>query len=168
MYEFPPQIAKGIRLHREIDFFTDHHPVVADSKDKLRLRHGHYAGVVVDVFYDHFLAANWREYHPLNLEQFAEDRYKLLRDHIELLPPAAQMMLPHMIKDNWLVNYSNIEGIDQTCKGIARRTKFKSNLENASQDLIKHYEGLEDEFKKFFPSVQSFTQQFLEQEGPLN
>lgn len=164
MYEFRPQITKGIRLHREIDFFTDNHPLVSNSKDKLRPRHGHYAGVVVDVFYDHFLAANWMEYHPQRLEQFAEERYKLLYDHIEVLPPAAQIMLPHMIKDNWLVNYSNIDGIDQACKGIARRAKFNSNMANASQDLIEHYEGLEDDFKKFFPSVQNFAQQFLAQE----
>ncbi len=162
MYEFPPLITEGIKLHREIDFFTDSHPLVSQSKDKLRTRHGHYSGVVVDVFYDHFLAANWSSYHSLNLEEYADNIYKLLSDHFDQLPQGAQIMLPYMIKENWLVNYGNIDGIDKTCKGIGNRTKFKSNMADASKDLIKYYDGLEADFKAFFPHVRSFSRQFLE------
>lgn len=162
MYEFPALIAKGIKLHREIDFFTDSHPLVLKSKEKLRAHHGHYSGVVVDVFYDHFLAANWAEYHPETLEVYAANTYQLLRENIEYLPQAAQMMLPYMIGENWLVNYAKIEGIDQACKGIGRRTKFKSNMATASQDLIAHYTDLESDFKAFFPVVRKFSKRFLE------
>lgn len=167
MYNFPPSITKGIRLHREIDFFTDNHPLVFKSKEKLRERHGHYSGVVVDVFYDHFLAANWTTYHPQTLDQYADQTYKLLTDNLEQLPQAAQTMLPYMIKDNWLVAYATIDGIDQACKGIGRRTKFKSNLPTASQDLIKYYDEFEDLFKAFFPSVREFSNQFLKNTDSL-
>src|SRR5690606_38990711 len=72
MDDYPPEVTKGIKLHREIDFFTDNHPVVMKSKDKLRVKHGHYAGVVVDMFYDHFLAVDWESYHPQPLKIFAD------------------------------------------------------------------------------------------------
>lgn len=167
MFEFPPSIAKGIRLHREIDFFTDSHPVVLKSKNKLRVHHGHYAGVVVDVFYDHFLAANWRDYHPLDLEIYADNVYKMLNSNHQFLPESAKMMLPYMIRENWLVNYSKVEGIDQACKGIARRTKFESNLKTASQELIKYYEEFEEDFKTFLPTVINFSRRFLEKQDLL-
>lgn len=161
MFDYPPAITKGIKLHREIDYFTDNHPIVLKSKDKLREAHGHYAGVVVDIFYDHFLAANWELYHPLNLKDFAEGTYEILKKNSSFLPPKAQYMLPYMIKDNWLVNYAQIQGIDQACKGIARRTKFKSNMENATIDLQKYYEEFKKEFDLFIPIVKKHCDTYL-------
>jgi acyl carrier protein phosphodiesterase len=59
--QYEPEIIKGIELHRSIDEFTDSHPVVTESKNRLRPTYRHYSGVIVDVFYDHFLAANWNQ-----------------------------------------------------------------------------------------------------------
>ena len=69
---FDPTIALGIELHRAIDQFTDTHPVVRSSKDRLRPKYRHYAGVIVDIFYDHFLARKWNDYHKTPLPEFAQ------------------------------------------------------------------------------------------------
>lgn len=161
MFDYPPAITKGIKLHREIDYFTDNHPIVLKSKDKLRKVHGHYAGVVVDIFYDHFLAANWKLYHPLDLEAFAKNIYKILQENRIFLPSKAQEILPHMISGNWLVNYAQIQGIEQACKGIARRTKFESNMETSTTELLKNYEEFKREFGLFIPIVKSHCETFL-------
>src|SRR5690606_6470869 len=76
--KFPTEIQHGILLHREIDTFTDAHPIVRQSTKRLHKNFGHYSGVLVDVFYDHFLAKNWKHYHEQPLAKFVENFYQLL------------------------------------------------------------------------------------------
>lgn len=158
---YPKDVQRGILLHREIDFFTDSHPIVTQSKDKLRASQGHYSGVVIDIFYDHFLAANWWDYCSTPLHDFANATYKTLQKNAHWMPPDAQFMLPYMIRDNWLVSYKRLEGIEKVCKGMAQRTKFKSNMANAPIQLKKHYDALEEEFRTFFPLLNTHCQEFM-------
>lgn len=158
----PEMVAKGVVLHREIDSYTDSHPTVMRSKDKLREKYRHYAGVIVDMYYDHFLAINFEDYHSLALDQFAQKKYALLENHWDLIPPHGQNMLPYMIRGDWLTNYAKKEGIHRSLTGLSRRTKFKSNLELAIQDLVTHYDEFEVEFKEFFEEIQQHISQFRE------
>jgi acyl carrier protein phosphodiesterase len=106
-------IIEGIALHRKIDEFTDHHPVVALSKDRLRPRYAKYSSVIIDIFYDHYLACNWHKYSPTPLNEYASGVYKLMNDNLELMPPLVLKFLPYMVSGNWLFNYSNFEGIER-------------------------------------------------------
>ncbi len=154
-----PKIANGVRLHRLIDEFTDLHPVVSESKDRLRGKYRHYAGVIVDIYYDHFLAALWLDYHSLSLEDYAKHAYDVLRTNWDILPPKAQFMFPYMEKANWLVSYSQISGIERAMKGMARRTRFYSKMEESTQDLEKHYLAFQTEFQLFFPDLVNFVKE---------
>lgn len=158
--EYEEMVAKGILLHREIDYYTDTHEIVLLSKQKLRKRYRHYAGVVADIFYDHFLAVNWKSYSSRSLGDFAESSYQTVLQKQLILPDAANFMLPYMIHNNWLVNYATIEGVSRACKGIARRTKFKSNMEYAAEDLKKHYDAFQTEFNAFFPEIIEHVEEF--------
>jgi len=159
---YPSGIIKGILLHRKIDSYTDNHPVFIKTKTRLRSDLGKYAGVVGDIFYDHFLATNWHLYHPQPLNQYASSIYQLMEENIESLPSKVKMFLPYMIKGNWLSNYSKIEGIKRTLDGMARRTKFESNMHLAVSELLKNYELYQVEFQEFFPEVQSFAKENLQ------
>lgn len=143
-------IAHGIIMHRSIDSYTDAHPVVHQSKMRLVPRYKKYAGVLVDVFYDHFLASNWNQYHQTPLLEFADKVYKLMQDNIQILPAKSREMLPYMIKYNWLFNYSKIEGIKRTLTGMANRTNFISNMEYATEELEYFYDDFQKEFEMFF------------------
>lgn len=156
----PEMVAKGIILHREIDSYTDSHPVVMQSKDKLREKYRHYSGVIVDMYYDHFLAVNFEDYSSKTLHEFAESKYRLLENHWDLIPPKGQNMLPYMIRGDWLTNYAKKEGIHRSLTGLSRRTKFKSNLEMAIQELTAHYHDFETEFRLFFDEIQRHISQF--------
>lgn len=158
----PDLVAKGVILHREIDSYTDNHPVVMLSKDKLRQKYRHYSGVIVDMYYDHFLAANFSDYSRKSLQAFAQSKYELLEKHLDLIPPRGQHMLPYMIKGDWLTNYAKKEGIHRSLTGLSRRTKFKSNLDMAIQDLVAHYDSFEHEFRQFFEEIQLHISQFRE------
>lgn len=160
---FTPSVARGIELHRVIDEFTDSHPVVAQSKSRLRPKYRHYAPVIVDVFYDHYLAQNWNLYHPDPLSVFAAKTYQTLEDHSAMLPQDVVHMLPYMVSGNWLLNYSRVEGIQRTLTGMSRRTRFDSKMDESVDDLIKFHEAFGAEFALFFPDLERHAAEFLSQ-----
>lgn len=158
---FDVQIQKGILLHREIDSFTDNHATVMKSKERLRPKYHHYAPVIADVFYDHFLARLWGEYHDEPLNVFTQKFYNLTEKYADILPPDAKYMLTYMKRDNWLFNYQFVKGIDRALSGMAGRTSFNSKMEEASQDLEMDYNDYEEEFRLFFPELKSHSKGIL-------
>jgi acyl carrier protein phosphodiesterase len=161
--QFEPEIARGIALHRAIDEFTDSHPIVTVSKNRLRPVYRHYSAVIVDMFYDHLLAKNWEQYYTEFLPDFAERNYRILEEFHPILPEGVKYMLPYMTKGNWLVNYARLEGIERALSGMARRSKYESKMELAVEDLKKNYEDFTAEFSIFYPQLQEFSKNWLEQ-----
>ena len=159
--QFDPEIIRGIELHRAIDEFTDSHPIVTVSKNRLRPKYRHYSGVIVDVFYDHFLARNWDTYHPELLPDFADKAYDVIQSHDPILPKEVKFMMPYMIKGNWLVNYAKTEGIHRALSGMARRTPYESKMEQSVEDLKKNYAEFSQEFATFFPTLKQFVSEQL-------
>ena len=161
MDQFESEIVRGIHLHRAIDEFTDRHPIVTASKNRLRPTYRHYSGVIVDVFYDHYLARNWDHYHHLPLPDFAEQAYQTIEQHDVILPAAVRQMLPYMIKGNWLVNYAQTEGIHRALTGMSRRTPYVSKMDEAVNDLIKYDDEFKEEFEMFFPELKSHVENMI-------
>ncbi len=160
---YGPGIVRGVELHRAIDEYTDAHPVVRKSKDRLRPGYRHYAGVIVDVFYDHFLAALWDHHHTQSLETFAANTYETLDEYSHVLPSQFNTMLSYMKAGNWLVSYRRIPGVHRALSGMASRTPYTSHMERASQDLEQYYEDFMAEFERFFPALKEFSQDWLSQ-----
>jgi acyl carrier protein phosphodiesterase len=161
--QFEPEIAKGIELHRAIDAFTDSHPIVAQSKNRLRPTYRHYAAVIVDMFYDHMLAKNWDQYHATPLDLYTQQTYQTILSFEPILPEHVKYMLQHMIPGNWLLNYAHVEGIHRALSGMARRSKYESKMELAVNDLQKNYDSFTKEFEIFFPDLQQHADSWLKQ-----
>ena len=155
----PERIQKGIKLHRHIDTYTDAHPTFRESTKRLHKNYGHYSGIIVDIFYDHFLAKNWDSYSDIPLEIFVDNFYDLLEDNYTILPVAIKRMMPYMVADNWIFNYSNMEGIAKVLAGMNRRTKNKSKMNFAILDLEEHYNEFEKEFSSFFEELTMFSKE---------
>ncbi len=155
--EYPPGIIDGIVLHRAIDTFTDTHPIVSKSVERLFERYGHYSRVIVDILYDHFLAANWKDYSDIPLKIYTEDFYKLLQDNFKILPKPVQNFLPYMVADNWLYNYRKIEGIEKILFQMNRRIKYRAKMHLAVEELREFYEEFEDEFTRFFEELRAYV-----------
>ncbi len=159
--KFDQEIRHGILLHREIDSYTDDHPIVLESKRKLWDKYHHYSPVIVDVYYDHFLAKNWSSYHQQPLKAFTSGIYDMLHQNMEKLPERVKTMLHYMKQGDWLYHYQYVDGIRQALTGMSRRTKFKSSLEEAHEDLELHYDAFEKEFELFFPDLIKHSEVFL-------
>jgi acyl carrier protein phosphodiesterase len=158
---FHPEIQKGILLHREIDTFTDAHKIVRKSKRRLHPRYRHYKGVIIDIFYDHYLAKNWATYSEVPLATFAQSFYDLLQNNFEILPKKTKQLLPYLIEYNWLYNYQYIEGIEKVLNGMNNRTKQKSQMNLAIEDLQNLHAEFEEDFTVFFEDLRNFSNQKL-------
>ena len=159
--KFSNEIQTGILLHRQIDTFTDAHPIVRQSTKRLHRNYSHYSGVIVDILYDHFLAKNWTRYSDIPLDIYVDRFYESLEAHFEILPTRTQKMIPYMLADNWLLNYANIEGIQRVLNGMNRRTKNVSGMDKATLELNQYYNEFEDEFTRFFEELRLFSKHKL-------
>jgi len=160
---YPKDIQKGIILHRRIDWFTDNDAIVKQSKKRLHQRYGHYKGIIIDIFYDHFLAKNWAAYSDVPLDKFTQEFYSLLNRNIELLPAGVQKITPYMIDNDWLTSYASLSGIERVLKGMNRRTDEKSQMHLSINDLKENYKEFEDDFILFFKKLCTFSAHKLQE-----
>jgi len=151
--KFSKDVQVGILLHRHIDTFTDAHKTVRKSTKRLHKKYGHYSGVIVDILYDHFLAKNWSNYSDMPLDDYVDTFYDSLEEHYNILPLRIQKMMPFMMTDNWLLSYASIDGIQRVLEGMNRRTKNRSGMNEAVNELEAFYADFEDEFTSFFEEL---------------
>lgn len=160
LHRFPEGMERGIRLHREIDHYTDQHPVFRTSKSRLSPNYRMWSGVIVDLYYDHFLAKYWTEFSEEDLQQLVARTYFLLIRKFHLLPPRSKRLLPFMITQNWLVGYRDLNILQRVFNGMSRRTSHPSGMENAIQDLKEGYDLYENDFRDFFPDIITHIDQY--------
>lgn len=158
---YPEKIKKGILLHRKIDHFTDNNTIVTLSKNKLRKLYGKYAGIVVDIFYDHFLSVNWDKYSHTNREDFIKYAYKILLSKNTYIPAKVTRFLPYMVLFDWLGSYINIESIRMVLNGMSKRTSLPNHSNEAIEILKKSYHLFDNEFNIFFPQIINFAENEL-------
>jgi acyl carrier protein phosphodiesterase len=163
--DFSPGVAKGILLHRAIDSYTDLHPVFLQSVRRLRPHYRKYAGVIVDIFYDHFLAKNWADHSSEGLHDFTARVHGLLLASQDIMPPHSRQFLQYMVRHNIPVPYADVNGIARVLYGMSRRTTFESGMEKAVNELLQFYNEFEAEFNTFFPEINGFVKETREKPG---
>jgi len=154
---YPETVQRGVWLHRRIDSYTDNHPSVRHSLRLLRPAHGKYAGVVWDVLSDALLSHNWDRFHPESLRNFTWHMYAMLERNLHLLPEGLRSRTPLMIADDWLMRYSQDEGISFTLSRLQRLASRPEFLEGGAGSLREHYTELEADFLAFFPDMVNYV-----------
>jgi acyl carrier protein phosphodiesterase len=155
--KYAPMIRHGILLHRKIDHFTDTHPIVKESMQRLSERFGRYSGIVTDVFYDHYLGVNWQLYSDLPLHQYVTQVHKVLLRHYFSLPAAVRRFLPFMVKSRRLETYATREGIHKSLKIMANYSSLPDESTWAMQQMDIHYQDFNNEFLAFFDEVKEMA-----------
>ena len=150
----PGRIRAGILAHRRIDAFADAHPVFRRSRARISAPLARFSGVLVDVFYDHFLARDWERWHPdLSLDAFCARVYADLDLGSAWLPPRFRRAAPIMVREDWLGSYREIAGIETALAHMAGRLRRPSRLGEGGRELRASYRALGDDFAEFFPQV---------------
>jgi acyl carrier protein phosphodiesterase len=154
---FPPAIRKGIEQHRRIDAFTDSHPSAGEFRRVLTPEHGHYARVIADMFFDHFLACRFEEIAGEALDAFLARTFALIDPHAAELPGRLRVLYPHIRDERWLQSYRNIDAMHDALRNISRRFSRAPRLEGATRHLVDSRAELERHFDAFFPEVVAFA-----------
>lgn len=153
----PENIAAGVRLHRQIDVFAESNPAFRRSKARVSAPRRRVAGIMVDMFYDHFLARDWEDFAPQPLEAFSAEMYALLAAHAAILPPRLAQILPRMRADDWLASYRAPEIIELALDRMASRLRRANPLGGSGAELCLDYAGYEADFREFIGAAQGFV-----------
>ena len=154
-------IARGIRLHRNLDSFTDQHAKTKASRLLISPDRRRFAGVILDVCYDHFLARHWSTYSDETLIDFIQRIYTLIQSKIDLLPARLKNIFPRMVKEDWLYHYRQLDGVAITLERISRRLNRENTLSEAIEDIQNNYEQLMNNFLVFFPEAQVYANHWI-------
>ena len=156
---FPELVKKGILIHRDIDTFTDKHPITRHSKQRIAERYHKYAGIIIDIFYDHFLASLWDDFSTLSLNEFVNRTYDLLKRNYKVLPPAIKMWFPTFLENNWMMAYTTVDGIELVLDRMAANTSLPNHAAYAVEVLSNQYARFRDDFLEFFPQIIEFLEE---------
>lgn len=153
----PAQLARGLRLHRRIDSLAHNSPHTRRSRQRLPEKFGHGRGIIVDIFYDHLLAADWAEYSATPLAAYAADVYRLLQQNHARLPADLQTVARRMIEHNWLVSYQHRQVVGKALQRIALRLSRPLPLGDAVADLDRHEALFHQDFQGFMREAREFA-----------
>ena len=155
------RVRTGIRLHRAIDSFSDAHPVVRRTKQRISPRYGRLSGVIVDVYYDHVLAREWATHGEGDLSAFAADVYRTLHENLARLPDEIHPLVRAMSHGDWLAGYAERSYVERALRGMARRTAVARDIGTAGEELAAQYDLIADDFGEFFPELRDHCSAFL-------
>lgn len=154
---FAPAIVRGIRLHRAVDRFTDGHPIVRRAAGRIDPARRRYAGIAIDMAFDHFLARTWAEADPAAFRITRRHAYAVLQARQGELPERLQAILPHLAGDDWLGSYARFDGIAHALERMGRRLRRPNALASTADDIERHYGALEGDFHAYWPEVRAFA-----------
>lgn len=154
-----PAIRDAMQEHLAIDQFTDAHPATIAIRTLYAKHFRHLGGVLADVTYDHFLAAQWPRFHAGQLVPFTASVYRTLEENAALCPELLQECLPRMRQQNWLASYADLEGVAETLRRMSHRLSSKPRMQDAVVILETNYAELRGHFDDFFPQLQAHVKE---------
>ncbi len=157
-FSYPPDILKGIMLHRDIDHFTDTHEATKEAKKVFQPIYRLYSGAFVDVVYDHFLATDEAYFTKESLFSFSQNTYDRIDQHKHWLVEKFAFMYPYMKEQNWLYNYRNRWAIEKSMAGVAKRAVYLTSSKEAFALFEEHYQLLQDCSRHFLNAVVPFAE----------
>ncbi len=153
IFKYPLMVQRGIRLHRKIDFFTDTHPIVKNHKALFYNKYHKYAGVIVDVLYDHYLTTNWSLFTAWNYNVYVEFIYKWIEENFDRMPKDLQELVPRLISNKWLNFYATLDGIERVFISMSKGTSLPHENEFALEIIRKHYNEIQEGFLIYFEDL---------------
>ena len=157
-----PEVRRGILLHRKIDVFTDTHPVNLAGKRRFGPEYRRFAGIMMDVTYDHFLAREWPQYCQISLPEFVANTYRILSNHVEMMEGRARQVVLRMMEQDWLSAYIHRETVGGALAGISNRLSRANPLGDAMVEVDRLYDVLQCDFRQFFPELLIYSNRMVE------
>lgn len=151
----PPDLARGVALHRAIDSHAETHPAFCRSRNRMSPERRRYAGVLVDIFYDHLLARDWP--YPDALSSTTNRIYGCIADRMQHLPDHARPAMHLMVREDWLASYADLAGIADVLRRMSQRARRPNPLEGGEAEFAANPSGFADDFTEWFADAQRFA-----------
>jgi acyl carrier protein phosphodiesterase len=153
---YPTIVQNGIRLHRSIDLYIDHHPSVINLMHKLYPELPKVTGIAIDLFFDHLLAIHWNDFHSTEYFSFLEEFYDYSPQNWESFSPTFQHLITEMKSKKWMNFYPSFEGLVKSTQGVGSRISFPNKLSTASNTFVDHRNEIEDCFQIYMKDAKLF------------
>lgn len=150
---YTPGIRRGIVMHRRIDAWTDSHELTRKCARLISPERRRWSRVILDIFYDHLLAVNWERYSDESLGDFLDRAYGIILGAADIFPEGSAARIITIIEDGWIEKYRSVSGLSLVFKGMSRRVRRKNPLSGSEQELVAHYDELNEHFNRFFPEI---------------
>ena len=157
-------VKNALNNHYLVDKFTDAHPVVKEAKQYFSPARRRFAGVAIDVVFDHFLITHWQQFSEQPLSDFKRNSFGLLNQRLAHMPPRMQRVVTSMTKNDWFKDYETINGVGTALDNIANRIRFANQFAGAAEDIKRHYYQLDAAFLAFFPQLITHVTEFNAEE----
>lgn len=161
----PDEIKIGVNLHRAIDEYTDRNRIVLNTRSYFSPTIKHYAMVISDVIYDHYLAANWNKYEKSTLNIFAQKTYQILEKNESFFPERFSQLYPYMKTGNWLELYGTIDGIENTIRKLGKRSESFIWADETIDIFKSKYQLIGADFEEFYKELIVFCKTYVKQFG---
>ena len=155
--EYSESVRKGILLHRGIDSFTDRNKTVRKSKSLLKKKYGKYSGIIVDIFYDHYLTKNWHKFSSQLLKDFTHNFHNILYKYFEILPEEVKKFIPSFINNDWINTYKSVQGMEIVLQRMSSATTLPDETDYAIEVLKNNYDEIENDFLNYFPELAGYV-----------
>jgi len=155
--KYSKEVEKEIQIHRKIDFYTDHHPIIKDAKKLLSVEKRKYGNILLDVFYDHILAQKWQDYSKISLKNFTKQIYSILLRNMDVLPDKLRDTVPVMIEQDWLTSYQKFSGFEMAIARISKRLRQENILMECIAEIETNYSSIALSFDTFFPQLMDYV-----------
>ncbi|KAF1007138.1 MAG: Acyl carrier protein phosphodiesterase [Luteibacter sp.] len=159
----PARVRDGIYLHRAIDGFTDSHDEVRAARERMPPPFRRYAGILLDVWFDHCLARDFARWSDEPLGTFS-DRYRAeLHEAMPLLPERLRRFLIYMDRYDLPAGYERLERVEHALAGLSTRLSRANPIAEAVPVLLADEAALHGTFERFFPDLQAFAADWIRQ-----
>jgi acyl carrier protein phosphodiesterase len=165
--ELAEPVRRGLHNHRLVDRFTDHHPLVVEGRQRFSVRRRRFAGVALDVLFDHFLIRHWARFDDRPLQAVIDENYRLLQRGTALMPETMRITTRHMAEHDWFNHYAQLDNVGRALDRIAARIRFANQFHGALEEILEHHDHLERVFLELYPQLRAHvTAEALEPPPP--
>ena len=154
---YTPGIRRGIMMHRRIDSWTDSHEITRKCARLISPERRRWSRVIIDIFYDHLLAVNWERYSDEGLRDFLDRAYGIILGAADIFPERAAARIITIVEDGWIEKYRSVSGLSVVFEGMSRRVRRKNPLSGSEQELVAHYDEMNEHFNRFFPEILEYA-----------
>ncbi|TGN41684.1 acyl carrier protein phosphodiesterase [Marinobacter confluentis] len=158
----PTALHEGLQHHRSVDAFTDQHPEVMASKRLFSAQRRRFAGVALDILYDHYLLRNWHRFSTMDREAFIDQVYQELENHRQTMPEKMQRVTGLIVQHDWFRSYQDLDNIGFALDRVAGRIRFSHSFHGIIEEIRTHDVELERRFLAFFPDLRAHAEVCLD------